>query len=352
MKMVLSVLSPGVLMTGFLLTLMACTGSDGSSRADSAVTEDTAPSTKDADGDGVVEALDCDDTNPDAHPGAVEVCDGADNDCDGEVDDGYDNDDDGSRLCDGDCDDSDAATWPGAAWLESATDCMTDGDGDGFGEMSPAQGVTAGTDCNDSSATTWPGAASSEVPAGCMTDNDGDGYGSSAPLSGGIAGTDCDDEEATLHPNAEELCDGKDNDCDGTTDEDVSCTNIGNYEPFEEIDTIASGYLLGTRITLPPSPTIDKFGLYAASGSTTLKMALYTDIGGQPGDLQASVTSASFSGTGHAEFDISDVTLSSGTYWLVAIFNSAAEVGYLPDPYGDAQTYTGQAFNFYVVLSN
>lgn len=31
---------------------------------------------------------DCDDTNPNAYPGAVEVCDGADNDCNGIVDDG------------------------------------------------------------------------------------------------------------------------------------------------------------------------------------------------------------------------------------------------------------------------
>jgi hypothetical protein len=31
---------------------------------------------------------DCDDTNPDAHPGAKEVCDGVDNDCDGIIDNG------------------------------------------------------------------------------------------------------------------------------------------------------------------------------------------------------------------------------------------------------------------------
>ena len=32
---------------------------------------------------------DCDDTNPAAHPGGTEVCDGADNDCNGIVDDAF-----------------------------------------------------------------------------------------------------------------------------------------------------------------------------------------------------------------------------------------------------------------------
>lgn len=80
---------------------------------------------------------DCDDHNPGAHPGAPEVCNGRDDDCNGGVDDQAidmrpywpDLDDDGwggpaSVLAcvrppdyvdtSGDCDDGDAATWPGA----------------------------------------------------------------------------------------------------------------------------------------------------------------------------------------------------------------------------------------------
>ena len=43
-------------------------------------------------------------------------------------------------------------------------------------------------------------------------------------------GGDCTDDNATVHPNADELCNGVDDDCNGKTDEDMGITNCGQGE--------------------------------------------------------------------------------------------------------------------------
>jgi hypothetical protein len=55
----------------------------------------------DADGDGVLEGADCNDANPAINPAAPELCDGLDNDCDGQID---------VNLAEGECDDQDPCT--------------------------------------------------------------------------------------------------------------------------------------------------------------------------------------------------------------------------------------------------
>ncbi len=106
----------------------------------------------DADGDGYSDwEGDCDDTDPQIHPGSPEHCDGVDNDCDGVIPEvELDEDGDGVSTCDGDCDDDDPAVHPGV--VEDCNgiddDCdgaMLPGEDDDDGDGWP---VCAG-DCDD-----------------------------------------------------------------------------------------------------------------------------------------------------------------------------------------------------------
>jgi len=244
----------------------------------------------DADGDGFSACEDCDDNEATTHENGTEVCDGADNDCDGDVDDDAvdattwygDSDGDGHggtqfqvEACDApvnyvatadDCDDLDASSYPGASEVcdLADNDCDTivdegveftfyaDADADGYGDASqpieacvqPARHSSNGDDCDDSSASTSP--ASYEVCDGVdndcdlavdeadaintstwYLDTDSDGYGdslqatSACDMPSGYAnnGSDCDDDSASIHPAATEICDSLDNDCDGDADE-------------------------------------------------------------------------------------------------------------------------------------
>ena len=93
----------------------------------------------DTDGDGVPDVDDCDPYDASVYPGAPELADGLDNDCDGVVDEGtdtFDDDGDGYSEDEGDCDDSNSNVNPGAVevadnGIDDDCDGITDPDDGG-----------------------------------------------------------------------------------------------------------------------------------------------------------------------------------------------------------------------------
>jgi len=96
----------------------------------------------DEDGDGwTVDDGDCDDHDAYTYPGAPEIADHLDNDCDGHVDentDNHDDDGDGYSEADGDCDDGNPHVYPGATEIQD----NIDNDCDGHIDSAPVQGPT------------------------------------------------------------------------------------------------------------------------------------------------------------------------------------------------------------------
>lgn len=195
---------------------------------------------EDADGDGygnpnsvqytctqpsgyVADNTDCDDTNAAVHPGAAEVVNGIDDNCNGQIDE------------------------------NSLSTFYADADGDTYGDpnssiqaaTAPAGYVSDNTDCDDTNAAVHPGATEicNGIDDNCngLTDNadpgitgqstwyadtDGDGFGNPAvsqlsciqPNAYVSDNTDCDDSNPAVHPGATEVCNGIDDDCNGLTD--------------------------------------------------------------------------------------------------------------------------------------
>ncbi len=105
---------------------------------------------------------------------------------------------------------------------------VADADGDGY-----ASSACGGADCDDADRNRFPG--NDEVCRGDGSDADshdedcddstvgeldadGDGYVSIRCSNGDNRSADCDDSNASVHPGVSEVCNGWDDDCDGTID--------------------------------------------------------------------------------------------------------------------------------------
>jgi len=190
--MLLSLLLSGLLLSGLLLSACYSTaglfGDDdrGAGDDDTAASDDDDAGDDDAgddvagdddagdddavtdsDGDGFASDQDCDDEDPAAYPGATELCDGIDNNCDNQVDEGL------------------------------LVTLYQDFDGDGWGTESTAQSL-----CPDETGSDWVAQAG-----------------------------DCNDNHTLINPGTSEVCDSLDNDCNGTADDGDVCPCQVEYYP-------------------------------------------------------------------------------------------------------------------------
>jgi len=171
----------------------------------------------------VSNANDCNDASASINPAGTETCNGIDDDCDGQTDENL-----------------------GSTWY-------ADADGDGYGNATSTQTactqpegyVSNANDCNDASASINPagtetcngidddcdGQTDENLGSTWYADADGDGYGNATSTQTACTqpegyvsnANDCNDASASINPAGTETCNGIDDDCDGQTDEGLTC---------------------------------------------------------------------------------------------------------------------------------
>ena len=211
----------------------------------------------DDDGDGALDDDDCDPVNPLVYPGAVEVCNDVDDDCDDVIDPDwtegcelwyFDPDEDGfggivarclcsadgqySTQAPGDCDFQNPDINPDAEELCNGIDddCNEVVD-DGFPDLDE-DGAADCVDEDDDDDTVadlddnCPALANADQ-ANNDEDDDGDVCDEDDDNDQSLDGDDCQPFDPLMFPGNPELCDGKDNDCNSEIDDGLGETICG-----------------------------------------------------------------------------------------------------------------------------
>ena len=249
------------------------------------------PSNVDNDLDGYLLSEDCDDNDSFINPGMIEVCDGVDNNCDGNIDenvltrfysdsdgDGYGLSENFLELCEAptgyvrngnDCDDTDEGRYPGAIEFCDGVDnnCnddideelgeiwYLDADGDGFGVVEQS-------------------IQSCEQP---------DGYTSS------IDAIDCAPLDPQIYPGSPDYCnDGIDSDCSPSTPSICYPLGVQDVESSGVVITGNLGSSFGQAITSVGDWTGDGYDDFLVGSHYTSEVFVFK--GPLAGDLSTSST--------------------------------------------------------------
>jgi hypothetical protein len=265
-------------------------GSDGLDGADGSGTGDGADGggLPDADGDGYAEDVDCDDADPNFHPGQAEVCDPAE-DCSGAADEAD------PGLSDGE-------------WV------YTDHDEDGYGDP-----YTALLTCS--------------------------------PESGEVLnGEDCDDGRTDVNPEASEICnDGLDNDCSGSSD---GCLPISGRVDLAAAPTrmTATSVYLGQGLSSADLTGDGQADLVVSDpqAGSSYHGHVYTMEGlGEPGDVAAGAAASRVTGAAGDSFGLALTTpadLTGDGYADLVVLDGAFDLVVVDGPLPAGTSTVGTAW--------
>jgi hypothetical protein len=144
--------------------------------------------------------------------------------------------------------------------------------------------------------------------------------------------------------------------------------DVGYYTPFSTTGSFTLDYLLGEKITLTKAATLLDFGIIDATTGQHVVMALYTDKNGAPDQLVAYTSSTALTGSDQKIAANTQASLAATSYWIMAVYDQTAgplrdnsttnQIDYisftfggtLPTTFPTPTTYTGQIFNYYLVV--
>ena len=199
----------------------------------------------------VTNNTDCNDANAAVNPGATEICNGIDDDCDNLIDEGVQN----------------------TYYADVDNDGYGDAANDTLACSAPVGYVADNTDCDDNDNAINPGATEicgngidddcdNLIDEGCgsftyFADDDNDTYGNfndslvsaspTPPAGYVINSTDCDDTNSSINPGATEItCNGIDENCNGMADDGGTSTAPSGVTTNTALNTIC----LGSSVTL------------------------------------------------------------------------------------------------------
>jgi hypothetical protein len=231
----------------------------------------------------VTNNTDCNDNNVNQNVASAEICNGEDDDCDGNID---------NRL--------------------EFLDYYADADGDGFGTgdvISSCTDLGAGytdnnSDCDDTNGGIYPGAeelcnsiddnCDGQTDDGTLTvffiDNDGDTYGNPSvsilactqPIGYTPNDNDCNDNDASINPDAEDIGgNGIDENCDGEIDNSIfelnATINLYPNPTRSELNIQISNALVGNDMYIFDAVGKLVYKQQLLSTQTTLSMSEYAD---------------------------------------------------------------------------